>query len=368
MRKQIVTFCAVVAGCALVSRVQPARCCTMSFSSPENPEIEIEVEFEDYNDSLDRVFYKIEIEAEIFPPSQTTLCSCGIGLGSNTFAAPASFEVVGAVVGVRNDQNEDENFDLDAFDGFADDPNVGTTMANLPGFQLGATAQGFSLEVPPFDLPDINAGDQFVLGFLVGFDPDDFDQVNGNRIQFAAGSNEPGHPLSIFQGYQQTLNLPPFRLGPCDFNSDTKCDVEDLDALLALGPINDGIPRVDATEIYDLDGDDFIDLDDVDEFLELAAESNGFDTPYQRGDANLDGVVSAADLNALGTNWRSRTTSWSAGNFNGDSLVDGADLNQLGLNWRTNIAAAPVPEPAGFGIVLIACVALAAGRGRSFKK
>jgi hypothetical protein len=135
-------------------------------------------------------------------------------------------------------------------------------------------------------------------------------------------------------------------------------DASDLDALVGLGPIAEGIPRVDATELYDLNGDDLIDLGDVDEFLEMAADKNGFDDTYDYGDANLDGVVNATDLNALAVAWQSPSLSWSAGNFNGDGIVDVSDLNQLAVHWQNRIAAAaPVPEPGGFaglGCILLA--------------
>lgn len=324
----------------------------MSISSPERPEIEIEIEFEDYDDVLHRVFYKIEIEAGVVPPGQTTQCQCGIGLGGSGFAAPASFDVYGAFVGFRGEESDDD-FDLDAFDNFTDNSSVTTGLTNLPGFNIGATAHGFSMDVEPFNLPTAGVGDQFVLAFLIGFAPEDFDQVNGNQIQFAAGSTDPGHALSIFQGYQQSLNLPPFQLTECDFNLDGSCDTGDLDALLALGPINNGIERVDSTEIYDLNGDDFIDTQDVDEWLEIASEFNGFDEPYQYGDADLSGFVDANDLNLVGLHWQLNSKSWSDGNFNGDSAVNSEDLNAVAINWQQGIApATTVPEPNQAALVL----------------
>ena len=355
IRKSVVII-ELVASVILSQQVSSG--CTMSFSSPEQPEIEIEIEFEDYNDIRDRLFYKIEIEAEVVPPSQTTQCACAVGFGSDSINAPASFNIVDAFVGIKPDDGE--GFELDAFDGFTRDSDVESQMAGLQGFRTGANAYGFSLDVDPFDVTNLGPEDRLVLGFLIELDPADFDEVNGNTIQFAAGSNEPGHPLSIFQGYQATLNLPPFRLDPCDFNSDTACDTRDLDALLALGPTENGIRRVDATEIYDLDGDDLIDLDDVDEWLEGAASYNGLTSAYKYGDANLDGAVKADDLNAIALNWQSSVDSWSGGDFNGDGFASAIDLNQLALNWQTSIPLAAVPEPStlvllSFSFTLLAC-------------
>lgn len=73
------------------------------------------------------------------------------------------------------------------------------------------------------------------------------------------------------------------------------------------------------------------------------------------GDANEDGRVDAADLNAVGLNWQMGGKSWSEGDFNEDGFVDAADLNIVGLNWQATAAAAPaaVPEPSSaFGLVL----------------
>ena len=53
------------------------------------------------------------------------------------------------------------------------------------------------------------------------------------------------------------------------------------------------------------------------------------------GDANLDGTVDGADLNALGIHWsQDEIDSWMQGDFDGDEEVDNADLNILGLNWQ----------------------------------
>ena len=78
-------------------------------------------------------------------------------------------------------------------------------------------------------------------------------------------------------------------------------------------------------------------------------------TPAVSGDANLDGMVDAADLNELALNWRSiDAEGWGKGDFTADGIVNAADLNELALNWQFGVdpvaAAHAVPEP--FGIVL----------------
>ncbi|MCA9217812.1 MAG: PEP-CTERM sorting domain-containing protein [Planctomycetales bacterium] len=333
-----------------------ARCCTTpSFSSPE---IEIEVEFEGYDDVRDRVIYKIEVEAEVMAPTQLATCQCGVNLGSTNFQAPDSFSVINAVVGVSKDDGDD--FDLEAFDGFEVDEGVSTQISTLRGFRPGGKSFGFSSAVEAFSLPPLQPEDAYVLGFLLEFDPDDFDRVNGNAIQFAAGSNEPGHPLNIFRNYQATLQLPRFQLNECDFNSDLACDVDDINALYRLGPIDRGFDRTDSTERYDLNGDDRISLLDLDEWLEKAADYNGFDSPYVFGDANLDGNFDSSDLVQVFQysqyeNGR-RGQTWETGDWNGDELFDSSDLIRAFQTGRyekqSDILA--IPEPTTLLPVLLA--------------
>lgn len=58
------------------------------------------------------------------------------------------------------------------------------------------------------------------------------------------------------------------------------------------------------------------------------------------GDANLDGVVDAMDLNAVGLNWlRTGGVGWASGDFDGDNTVNAADLNKVGVNWLKGAAA-----------------------------
>jgi len=187
--------------------------CTMSLPPPSNPsnEYEIEVEFEGYDSSSDRVKYKVEIEVEVFNPTQATQCQCALGLGSIAALAPASFKVNRAGVGVVQPGND---FELPEFDGFTEDNAVSSAVEGLPNFQAGGTGFGFSVDIASLDLSAINSGDLVKLIFEFEFDPDDFDQVNGNSIQFAAGSPDPGHALSLFTGYNATLQLPSFGVIP----------------------------------------------------------------------------------------------------------------------------------------------------------
>ena len=216
-----------------------------------------------------------------------TTCQCGLGLGNTSNPAPSSFDVIGALVAVRPDNGLD--LDLDAFAGFSPDGSVANTFTNLPGFNNGGAAYGFSAEVAPFIPPILNPNEHLIMAFLVEFAPADFDAVSGNFLQFAAGSTDPGHQISLFNNYQSNVVLPPYSLEPCDFNFDQECNVDDINALMSLGTLNSGVPLTNANQRFDLNGDGIIDMQDVDEWLQGAAAYNGIPSAYKYGDANLDG-------------------------------------------------------------------------------
>ncbi len=143
-----------------------ALACTAPSTS--SPEIEIEPEWEDYDYSRDRLLYKIAVEVEVGAPTQLTTCQCGLGLGNTSNPAPASFDVIGALVAVRPDNGLDVDFD--DFD-FGPDGLVANTFGNLPGFNNGATPYGFSAEVQPFLPPVLNPDERLIMAFLVEFAP-----------------------------------------------------------------------------------------------------------------------------------------------------------------------------------------------------
>ena len=134
----------------------------------------------------------------------------------------------------------------------------------------------------------------------------------------------------------------------CDFDADGLCNLRDVDLL--LGALGSDDPT------FDLDGSGTVDDSDISIWLADAGNENGFGEAYRRGDTNLDGQVSAQDLNNLGVNWnRADATSWEEGDFNGDKSVDATELNQIGLNWQSDISVAlavPVPEPCLWILVL----------------
>lgn len=340
-------FVLVSALAVLVSSVniRSALACTAPTPpTPKNPEIEIEPEWEDYDSVRDRLLYKIAVEVEVASPTQLTTCQCGLGIGTTTTPAPDSFDVVAAAVAIRPDSGLDNDFD--PFDGFGGDGSVSSTMANLPGFAPGGTAFGFSAQVNPFIPPVLNPGERLIMAFLVEFAPADFDAISGNFMQFAAGSTDPGHQISLFNNYQSSVVLPAYSLEPCDLNTDQKCNVDDLNRLVGLGPIADGVMVTDQLLRYDLTGDGVIDLQDVDAWLAGAADFNGLASPYKYGDADLDGVVDGQDFIAWNLHKFDEALNWDEGNFNGDAVIDGSDF----IVWNSNkFTSSLVPEPAGVG-------------------
>jgi len=76
------------------------------------------------------------------------------------------------------------------------------------------------------------------------------------------------------------------------------------------------------------------------------------------GDANLDGVVDATDLDGLVAGWQS-AGGWATGDFDGSGFVDGVDLGLLASFWQRSTVTPGqvnhVPEPAaGLPLALIA--------------
>lgn len=133
----------------------------------------------------------------------------------------------------------------------------------------------------------------------------------------------------------------------CDFDGSGTCDIADLDELLYTG-LSGGDSK------YDLDGSGTVDLADRDAFLREVGSLPG--------DADLNGVNNANDLNRLGTSWQSPVSSWGDGDFDGDGQAGVSDLNTLGVWWTKTAAdfaaagepgAAAVPEPTGAALLFV---------------
>ena len=140
-----------------------------------------------------------------------------------------------------------------------------------------------------------------------------------------------------------------------DFNDDGLVDCGDA------GRLHAAITSGEHEGRFDLNADQLVDHTDLEMFLARAADARDFARRIPAGDANLDGVVDAADLNILGSHWQSDTaTSWCEGDFDVDGDVDVGDLNALGLNWQLDVSAPAasatltIPEPVtASGVLLV---------------
>ncbi|MGA2443479.1 MAG: PEP-CTERM sorting domain-containing protein, partial [Tepidisphaeraceae bacterium] len=107
------------------------------------------------------------------------------------------------------------------------------------------------------------------------------------------------------------------------------------------------------------------------------------------GDANLDGLVNAADFTILAANFNQPVTAWDQGDFNYDGLVNAADFTDLAANFNQSVSGAAVsagdvaaldafaaangislaavPEPASMGLLALGAVGVLARRRRQSK-
>lgn len=169
------------------------------------------------------------------------------------------------------------------------------------------------------------------------------------RIDDPNGDDDPSD--SVVAAHYNALFPDPG--SPCDFDDDGDCDLDELQYV--------GLDGADSK--YDVDGSGgTINSDDTVAWLDL----NG----TVPGDANLDSVVDAGDLNAVGLNWQSTVAdSWAQGDFDGNRTVDAGDLNLVGLNWQfgapvaADHAAAAVPEPSAGWLLAIGILVMFSKQG-----
>ncbi len=133
----------------------------------------------------------------------------------------------------------------------------------------------------------------------------------------------------------------------CDFSGNGVCSVEDLNLLLAEGPIAGGVPVAPGSnDQFDLDQNGTLNLADVNQWLSAAAGENGLASPYKYGDGDLDSVADGGDFIAWNANKFSSSLRWDHGNFNGDSVADGADFILWNSEKFPSSDSSFVPEPA----------------------
>ncbi len=113
----------------------------------------------------------------------------------------------------------------------------------------------------------------------------------------------------------------------CDFDGDGNCDLDDIDELvmeIVAGTNN---------TLYDLTGDNLVNLADRDQWLADAGALNlASGNPYLLGDANLDGLVDGQDFIIWNGRKFTSTGKWSQADWNADSVTDGQDF----IIWNQN--------------------------------
>ena len=172
--------------------------------------------------------------------------------------------------------------------------------------------------------------------------PHDFTVYQGrhtNRINERLGE--------VLAFFSDRLVIP--ELAVCDFDENGSCDAADLSSdFLFSVDLTVGSTRSIDVQNYDLTRDFVVDRADLDAWLALAAETQGFSEPFAVGDTNLDGDVNFVDFLALFDGLNGDARDWANGNFTGGSDVGFEDFLALSANFGTTLerqSIESVPEP-----------------------
>ena len=153
----------------------------------------------------------------------------------------------------------------------------------------------------------------------------------------------------------------------CDFDGNLACDTADINLMYAQGDLVNGV-LVSPGSSFDLNQDLKLDNQDLDRWLASAAATNGFLTPYRRGDTDGIGVTAIRDVDItdfqkllihfdpIGSNGLGNV--WEYANFDGDNDVDITDFNHMLDNFAPTSyggqTAVSVPESASIVLSVLA--------------
>ena len=217
----------------------------------------------------------------------------------------------------------------------------GVGLYSLDVFGDGSITQVTAYPAGEFDIDGLAIGNN--VAYLIEDD-------TGNTI----------YPFDLANGVYLTSLPNPFVAGEvfsagafitastvdCDFNGDSVCDCQDVDALVAAI-----VAGTNSAE-FDLNGDGFVDLADQDQWLaDAGAQNLASGSGYLPGDANLDGDVNGADFLVWNANKFSDIPAWCSADFNADGTVDGADFLIWNANKFTSADFHAVPEPDGLWLL-----------------
>ena len=120
---------------------------------------------------------------------------------------------------------------------------------------------------------------------------------------------------------------------PGDFTGDRVVSSRDVDILL------DALRNGADISLFDLNVDSAVTQNDMTFLMQSILRTN-------LGDANLDGVIDASDLNQVGRNWQHPSChGWADGDFTGDGAVTARDLNVIGIHWPKGLVTPASRRP-----------------------
>jgi hypothetical protein len=163
---------------------------------------------------------------------------------------------------------------------------------------------------------------------------------------------------TMADGSQGAYLLTPADSGvPGDFDGDGDVDADDIDLLA------DAIESGSSDSQFDVNGDSFINGQDlIDHVATLVERTDGGVGTY-RGDFNLDGYVDGTDLAILKAGFGLTGLGYAAGNANADDYIDGTDLSifkaTFGFSGTPGGGNPPaIPEPATLSLLALGGLAL----------